>query len=60
MMSVQHGPGQPALGDPAGAGGLDQVTSRDPFPTQSFCEAVILWLLKQCHVVLISSVLTHH
>lgn len=41
-MSVQHGPGQTALGQPVGAGGLDQVTSRDPFPPQPFCPAVTL------------------
>jgi len=31
------GPVQPALGDPASAGGLDWVTHRGPFQTLPFC-----------------------
>jgi len=31
---------QPALGDPASAGGLDWVTHRGPFQPQPFCDSV--------------------
>ena len=37
----QSHPGQPALGGPARAGGLDKTTSRGPFQPQSFCEIMI-------------------
>lgn len=35
-----HSPGQPALGNPAWAGGLDQVTSRGPCQPQPVCDSV--------------------
>jgi len=37
-----RGPVQPALGDPASAGGLDWVTHRGPFQPRPFCDPVIL------------------
>jgi len=37
-----QGPLQPALGDPASAGGLDWLTHRGPFQPQPFCDSVIL------------------
>ena len=39
-----HAPGKPALGHPAWAGGLDQMTSRGPFEPQTlwFCETAML------------------
>jgi len=36
-----QGPLQPALGDPASAGGLDWVTHRGPFQPRPFCDSVI-------------------
>jgi len=36
-----HGPGQPALGGPACAGGLDHMISRSPFPPQPFCDSMM-------------------
>ena len=39
-----QGPAQPAVGDPALAGGLDWVTHRGPFQTLSYCDSVILLL----------------
>jgi len=35
-----QGPVQPALGDPALAGGLDWVTHRGPFQPRPFCDSV--------------------
>ncbi|GAB0208567.1 mitochondrial enolase superfamily member 1 [Grus japonensis] len=35
-------PVQPALGDPAVAGGLDEMISRDPFQPLTFCYSMIL------------------
>jgi len=35
-----QGPLQPALGDPASAGGLDWVTHRGPFQPPPFCDSV--------------------
>lgn len=35
-----HGPGQPPLGGPASAGGLDTMASRGPFEPWSFCGSV--------------------
>ena len=47
-----HGPGQLALGSPAWAGRLDQMTSRGPFPPQPFCDSVmgtiLFWHAKTC------------
>jgi len=37
-----QGPVQPAAGDPASAGALDQMTPRGPFQPLPLCEAVIL------------------
>ena len=37
-----RGPVQPAVGDPAWAGGLDWVTHRGPFQPLLFCDSVIL------------------
>jgi len=36
------GPVQPAVGDPAWAGGLDQMTHRGRFQPLPFCDSVIL------------------
>jgi len=35
-----RGPVQPAVGDPASAGGLDWVTHRGPFQPRTFCDSV--------------------
>jgi len=35
-----RGPVQPAVGDPASAGGLDSMIPRDPFQPQTFCDSV--------------------
>jgi len=35
---------QPALGDPASAGGLDWVTHRGPFQPLPFCDSVTVFL----------------
>ena len=35
-----RGPVQPAVGDPALAGGLDQMIRRDPFQPRPFCDSV--------------------
>jgi len=35
-----QGPVQPALGDPASAGGLDQTIHRGPFRPLTFCDSV--------------------
>ena len=35
-------PVQPAVGDPAAAGGLDQMTHRGPFQPRTFCDSVML------------------
>jgi len=37
-----HGPVQPAVGDPALAGGLDQMIHRGPFQPPPCCDSVIL------------------
>ena len=37
-----QGPVQPAVGDPALAGGLDQMTHTGPFQPRKFCDSVIL------------------
>jgi len=37
------GPVQPAVGDPASAGGLDWVTHRGPCQPWTVCDSVILW-----------------
>jgi len=50
---IQDPPGrgrvQPAVGDPASAGGLDYVTHRGPFQSLPFCDSVIDWLLGRFH-----------
>jgi len=35
-----RGPVQPAVGDPALAGGLDQMIPRGPFQPRTFCDSV--------------------
>ena len=40
-----QGPVEPALGDPALAGELDQMTHRGPFEPLTFCDSLILWSL---------------
>jgi len=35
-----RGPVQPAVGDPALAGGLDQMIHRSPFQALTFCDSV--------------------
>jgi len=35
-----QGPMQPALGDPASAGGLDSMAHRGPFQPLPFCDSV--------------------
>jgi len=46
---IQDPPGrgavQPAVGDPASAGGLEWVTHRGPFQPQTFCGSVIMELI---------------
>jgi len=37
-----QGPAQPAVGDPASAGGLDYMTHRGPFQPRPFCDSVIM------------------
>jgi len=39
---LEHGPVQPAVGDPASAGGLDWMTHRGPFQPLPFCDSVKL------------------
>ena len=39
--SPGQGPVQPAVGDPASAGGLDWMTHRGPFQPLPFCDSVI-------------------
>ena len=39
----RRGPVQPAVGDPASAGGLDQMTHRGPFQPPTYCESVKCW-----------------
>jgi len=39
-----QGPVQPAVGDPASAEGLDQMTHRGPFQPLPFCDSVIPFL----------------
>ena len=46
-----HGPVQPAVGDPAFAGGLDEMTHRGPFQPRTFCDSVKPW----CCFLLLSS-----
>ena len=38
---------QPALGDPASAGGLDPMTHRGPCQPWTFCDSVILFLITE-------------
>ena len=35
-----QGPAEPALGDPALAGGVDWMTHRGPFQPRTFCDSV--------------------
>ena len=50
-----HGLGQSAWTGPAWGGGLGQLASRDPFPSQPFCNCVIgLPLSQLCRSVLLS------
>ena len=39
-ISPGQGPVQPAVGDPASAGGLDWMTHRGPFQPLPFCDSV--------------------
>ena len=55
-----QGPVQPALGDPALAGGLDWVIPRGPFQPRTFCEAVItlcliIWMSHPCICTIVAS-----
>jgi len=45
-----QGPVQPALGDPASAGGLGWMTHRGPFQPRTFCDS-LQWCYMQCHVI---------
>ena len=47
----RQGPVQPAVGDPASAGGLDEVTHRGPFQPQTFCDSVRFLPVIVCLVV---------
>ena len=43
-----QGPVQPALGDPASAGGLEWGTHRGPFQPRTFCDSVsFVWMLTE-------------
>jgi len=47
---------QPAVGDPALAGGLDYVTHRGPFQPLPFCDSVVVALLFLLIVLLFCSI----
>jgi len=43
-----QGPVQPAVGDPASAGGLDQMIYRGPCQSRTFCDSVQISLHIKC------------
>ena len=54
-----QGPVQPAVGDPASAGGVDWVTHRGPFQPRPFCDSV--WFITHgCQLVSLNRPVRNH